>query len=455
MGKKLLLFICILCSSILYFTAPVEYSAVFSMICFVVFVLSSVIVILNNCKQTLIKFEFFFLISFFLSNISYSVFLYVTDPSFGLFSLGFNESYLNKGLALATTGICCFNYGVFEDRPLFFSKTMLKSVSFNEPHFLLYILYIIFIPQLINIIQSGQYSTSFENSYANTMLMYVLYFSMFVFFYKNRKLSNLSSFIRSLFSITPILIVIYVALFLIIGSRTIPLRVILGMLFFYGLFIATPKKLTILAMFAGGAVFFAVLGAIRGGGEFSASSVGSIFDFGKELIMTNRSEYVLMEYADTHGYTYGKTMILSILCVIPFAMSLFLYITGLREGDVNSANLVTDLYYDNAKYVEGHIGLGTNIIGDIYVCFGFVGVIVLMFLMGRLIRVLYKRICEGDIVSTILYVTMFMDAIYWTRSCYLTPLRTMAWTYLVYWLYNRNNASLFKKVNTTLSLHNA
>ena len=451
MRKDLILIACIVFSGFLYFNAPIGYSAEYSTICFIIFLLSSIIVLKNNCKQTIIKFEFFFLIAYFFANISYAVFMYPISPYFGLFFLEFNEDYISKGLALSLVGICCFNYGIFERKPIYVNKAFFPNLKLHTPKVLFILLYVLFIPQLVRILLSGQYDTSFESSYANTMLMYVLYCSLFILFYNSRYLNSTREFIsRRSFNTTALLIGVYVILFLLIGSRTIPLRVILGAIFLFSVFIKIPKRSLIFLLVGMGAVLMTVLGQVRGeGGEFNVSSVTNVLDFGKDLIMTNRSVYVLMEYADINGYTLGRTMIMSVLCVIPFAMSIFLYLTGLKVGDINSANLITDLYYDNTPNTQGHIGLGTNIIGDIYVAFGFIGVVILMYFMGYFIRRLYEKTSRGDIIAILLYTTIIMDAIYWPRSLYLTPLRTMAWTLLFFWLYNSKNPQLFHKKTGT------
>lgn len=425
--------------------APMEYSVKFSMFCFVVFLLSSYTLLKNNCKQTFVKFEFFFLVAYFFANISYAVFTYPIRPYFGLFYLEFNENYICKGLALSLVGICAFNIGIFEKIPQYINKEKFPSLQLKSPQLLFYLLFAGFLPMLLSIFLSGEYSTSFEGSYYNTILMYVIYCILVVFFYQNRNASTIKQLVPKYISIIPILISLYVLLFLLIGSRTIPMRIILSCLFLFAVFIKIPSKIIILSSLVVGAVCFTILGAVRGGGDFYLDSILNILSFGDELTMTNRSVYVLMEYADIHGFNWGKTMLFPVICIIPFAMSFILYITGMHDYDFNTASMITNLYYSNTPNTEGHIGLGTNIIGDIYVSFGLVGVILLMYYMGRVIRYFYSNICQkGDIVSVLLYATIIMDAIYWPRSVYLTPVRTMAWTYLFFWLYNKKYSKIIK-----------
>ena len=112
------------------------------------------------------------------------------------------------------------------------------------------------------------------------------------------------------------------------------------------------------------------MGIVRGGGDIQNASneeIPAVVLVGKDFFINNRSLYVLMEYTDIHGLSFGKTSALDFAAIIPFGQSVLLNLTGLRVGDMNSASLVTDLYYDFSN--EEMIGLGTNLIGDIYLSF--------------------------------------------------------------------------------------
>jgi len=427
-------------SLLLYFLAPREYSLMFSLVCFGNFAISSFAILKNNCKYTIIKFELFFIIAYFFSNIIYSTYYFINNPFFGLFYLDFNQDYINKGLALSVVGICFFNLGNFEKYPHCYRKENIPNLILKSPKPLLIPLFLLFLPELYATYSLEVYSTAHETSAINTILMYVLYCSLFIEVYNSKKNNTLYSFVLRNGNLVWVLTIIYIALLLMIGSRTIPLRVILFVFFLYSVFINKPSNKIVLLFFLFGAVVMTAIGIIREGYSFDISAASSVLDFGKDLTINNRSLYVLMEYADKNGYTFGRTMILSVLCIVPYAMSSFLAITGLKVGDVNSANLVTDLYYNSVSNVDNHIGLGTNIIGDIYVSFGLLGVIICMYFMGMYLRILYSKICNGNIVAILIYATIFLDVIYWPRSVFLTPLRTVAWTYLFFYLYNKKMA---------------
>ena len=112
---------------------------------------------------------------------------------------------------------------------------------------------------------------------------------------------------------------------------------------------------------------------------------------------------------------------------------MLLNITGMKIQMFDSSNFVTWLFYGDQKF---EIGFGTNLIGDIYLAFGVIGVIFLMFLYGRILRNLYRSSIYGSGVATLVYGLMFMEVIFLTRAGLLTSLRPIAWTLLYYYLFN-------------------
>lgn len=444
MGKRILLFILALASLVFYFMAPTSYELSYTIECTIVFVLSSIVLISNNCKKSAIKFELFFLIAFFFSNYVYSIIYYPVNPYISHFSLSFNENYISKGLGLSTVAACCFNFGICERDPLSLSKELIWPDRYKSPKAVTLILMLLFLPSLYGIFRTGEYSTEFEHSLVNAILVYFLYFSIFYVFYYAKNYSTLSSlWKKQRTDYFTYILLLYVILFLLIGSRTIPLRVVLLMVFLYTVYIKPIGPLKVIALFIVGALVMTYVGMVREGGEFNTSSLTSVFDLGMDLTINNRSLYVLMEYADTNGYTYGRTLLMSILSVIPFAQSIFLSVTGWRTSDISSANLVTDLYYDYTN--EKSIGLGTNVVGDIYVSFGLIGVIIMMYLLGHILVILYKKSSQGNNFAILLYGLIFMDAIYYPRSTIFTSLRPLAWVFVIYMIFRVSRASSVKK----------
>lgn len=123
-------------------------------------------------------------------------------------------------------------------------------------------------------------------------------------------------------------------------------------------------------------------------------------------------------------------MLSNILSVFPFLQSIYLSLTGSTVSDISSGNLVTDLFFSENPNMKS-FGLGTNLIGDIYVSFGVIGVAVLMFSLGFLLKKLYRLSCEGNHNSLLIYALLFMDVIYLPRSSFFTSLRSVTWVLFI------------------------
>ena len=130
-----ILIICLLVFSIiLYYESPEVYDYSFCLMCFIVFVITTTILLANNTHQykTMILFETLFSISFFFTNYVYPLFLYQYSPYFSLFKYNFNENIISKATALATIGFCSYAYFQYETKGNIYQKDFNKSAySFN------------------------------------------------------------------------------------------------------------------------------------------------------------------------------------------------------------------------------------------------------------------------------------------------------------------------------------
>lgn len=89
-----------------------------------------------------------------------------------------------------------------------------------------------------------------------------------------------------------------------------------------------------------------------------------------DLMNPNTTTYLSCEIVNNFGITYGKSMLGSILGIIPFGQSFIEIIFGMTPEITNSANIFTN--YLGVKVA----GTGTNFISDSYLSFGIIGVLI-------------------------------------------------------------------------------
>lgn len=433
--NRLLLFVGLLWAIYLYMVAPESYSINSCYSCFVIFLVSFIVLYKKRCRYNLICFEFVFSMVFFFTNYAYPLFCYPIIPNFSLFMLEFPEEYITSGCALATVGYVAFCLGCLKykiddvvlDKNDFFRN--FRAHSCYSP--ITKLLTLLLIVSLIPILLSGVYDGNWgEGAIYKVLADILIFYIIFV------ELTNGQS-LKRVFSknfVLVILVLCYVLEITMIGNRGFLLRILLLSAVLFTNFYKKIKPIYLIACMMGGMFLLFFVGKVRGGGEFSGfldNDLPPILQMGQDLIINNRSLYVLMEYHDKYGINFGQTWLMNILSIIPFAQSIFLKITGLKELDINSAALVTDLYFRENN--EDVFGLGTNLIGDIYICSGLVGVIFFMYLLGAFLSKIFMRAQRGDMLYMFIYAMMFMDSIILTRASYLTSVRSIMWGLALYY----------------------
>lgn len=432
-------FVLLVVSLVLYYSAPKAYSLQFCIYCAVIFAISSFFLMRFSYRQSgsFINFDILFSIPFFYTNFVYSLFLYPLNPHFSLFRLEFNEEYICRGAALAAVAYCCYAFGRSIAKKVKkirgFNVNAVKYKNLSSIYYLVAFIFIVafLLPNLGKTYDEGSASYGIGN-YVLAIVMTLTYYKLSVNLYSQTK-NSLIGIYRSdrrfyLF------FAIILALFALEGARTFLMRFSLVALFVYDLKIKRIKGKEALLLLVVGFILMAVIGLTRNGSQSSSEVVSGnpVIDAGFDLIINNRSLYVLMEYGDVHGYTYGQTLLMNIFSVVPFLQSIVYSLTSLSTWNTNSAYLVTDLYYSNSN--EDIIGLGTNLVGDVYVMFGLVGLVIIMILFGRFISSLVEKVKSGDFVSLLVLAIMICNSVYYVRTSLLTPIRDIVWLLIVYYL---------------------
>lgn len=150
-----------------------------------------------------------------------------------------------------------------------------------------------------------------------------------------------------------------------------------------------------------------------------------------DLTIPARTTYSALDYSEENGYTYGKSMSMGVIGVIPFIPSL----VSDNEGLTPSAELLTDYTFDVYKTPKQfQIGLGTTIIGDIFLSFGLIGVVLLMFLLGYLVNRYTVRSLSLNYYSMVILGGLLANAIFLVRASYTHPVRYILWALFIAYL---------------------
>lgn len=443
--KRLSSLILLFISLILYYFAPDYYSFEYCLWVHNLFLTSAAFVILSDIQNEKVGFNLLFSISFFFTNFVYPVYIYPVDPHYSLFSFSFNERVISKCTALAQVAYAAYACGYLwrnhmeqslEHLDISFSVSS-KQIRVITIFVLIYFLLFIFsggLDYFEDRYVRGEMSSNMAAQYL--MLFFptiIIFFSSLIFLCKKRKQRT---YIYGLLTIIALIL-------LSSGTRTFPLLIFSSLLIIYCIRNKVSLSFVVPCIIMG-ILLMSFIGEVRNEGILTSSQFNNeSSEFGflehfSDLFINNRNLYVFYDFVDDNSYTYGLTMISGLLSPIPFAQTLFEELTEIPYYLLGSAGLSTFLTLGDPP----EFGLGTNIVGDVYLAFGFVGILICFFTLGRLIIYARRRALNGSFIYMIVYLSLAADAIYMCRAAYLDALRMIVWALVLTYLIFVNNKQI-------------
>ncbi len=423
-------------SLVLYYNVPENYSFNFCLLINLSFVIQNILYFVVT-KRTLISFEFFFAFAFYFINFIYPVAYFPTNPTFSVFDYTFNYMVINKATALAFVAYTCYMAGLTfvkrENEELKISLEMFSSSFFKSLLIVFLTLAVSYIISVGSAFFSGYDWYVDEENFSPAVAfinMSASLFAMFIFFEKTKG--------KRLFYL--VIMAFFISIYLLSGSRNLPLTLLIILLLAYHEVIRKIPSQFFLIMLAVGIVIFYFISTIRTDNVLEGISIeqfianvsdSSVFDFATDLIVNNRNLYVLVDFADSYGYTYGLTMLSSVLMLVPYAGTFVSERFGIPLDFMYVAGFNTYLEFGFGSTY----GLGGNIVADIYLSFGFVGVLIAFPLLGFFVSKVVSKY-RHSVVYFIIYFTLVGSSVFMNRESFLLPLRPILYTLLMFWILN-------------------
>lgn len=440
-----LLFTALFIEALLLFVyAPRYYHYGFNLFCMLQYLVSSFLFLKAKKKQNYFDFDMIFMFTFFFVMFFYPVFMFQSDPTrYFAFQYEFNENVISRATALSLLGIQSYFLGSlsFKEKANFI---ILKSKLYN------YItgLSIISAISLLLFVFSGGYAAlkgtySGDTVQASGLGSYfwafspIFLFCALVFQFHNLYVINKVSFqVQLINKVLVIYTLIFVGLILLVGSRTFPLQIILICSALFTMFYKPISFVRFIPLVVLGVLVMFAVNIIRGGGEISG-----LADVVMDLIINNRNTYIAVDYVDVNGVTFGLSMLSVMLAPFPFMQTIIFSIFNINRWDASSSLVITKISLGG----ESELGLGTNIIADLYMSFGMLGVVFFMFLLGRYIaKVLY--LAKRNIYALTVYSIMISYSVFLVRAEFFFFSRYLLWGVFVVFCIEIINE--YKKINS-------
>jgi len=408
-----------------------------------IMIVSNVIYFKTKKKLNYLDFDTIFISIYCLVGFS-TTFFYNNDNLYKALFLGFpvSDSYVNRGNLLFLVGLQSYMLGSLSI-PNFIkkvNKNTNKIINTTFVSIFLLLLIILFITSGGISFYRTVYTRGVEAAEAG-IVMYVLLLIvctgivMIATELYNKKI--LPSYRISKISLLSVFLLVLLLLWA--GNRTAASMLVLPFLCIFGMYFHNVRFKQFILF-----IFFSILAMwvvqnTRSNTRINFSEpVLLILD----LTIPARQTYTVIEYVELNGYTYGKSMSLGVIGLVPFLAS------TVTRGDIKefgSGETLTEYTHNkNNTPQKNRIGLGTTIIADLYLAFGLLGVILFMFLLGYFISKLLLSSAGLHYYFLVALTAMLANCVFMVRASYTHPVRYMVWALILAYI-NKLFINSFKK----------
>lgn len=438
MGRIIGVIILVISFFVLAF-APNNYDIQYVNVCSFLYGAFVFLYLLIKKKENYLDFDCLFFVSYFFVTLYYPTFMYPSDPyRYIFFQLPFEKGTMSFSSGLALSGISAYIMGgLMVTKEIKNSKIEVKKSPKKIKTTWIFVTALVLV---VLFIATGGYTKLF-NEYVGggaedisesggVSSYFFAFFPAFLFAgiiaeFHNLKIENpqkvkLASVSKLGISITAIVFF----MFILVGSRTIPIQLVLLIMGLYTILYRPFGLFKFLGSIALGFITLAFVGFLR-----AVNSEGNEFhleDAAMDLIVNNRNSFLAIERVERFGFNLGESMLSPLLAPLPFAQSFVIALFDLDEDNMRSALVFTK---DTFGYV-GNWGLGTNVLADVYISFGIFGVIVLFFAFGYFVNRSLKKV-QDSTAYLILYGILISYAVYISRAEYFFFVRYFVWSYLI------------------------
>jgi len=433
-------------SVVMYLFRPMEVSMPFNYVCFTLFLLSTILYFSLKKKTNFFDFDSIFILLLAVIGFAYSVFIYDESEPFNIaFSLSFDIKFIPTGTILFVIGFQSYFWGsiaVSERKLIEKALDTKKMEPVNNTA-----LSIIVILLSIGFLLAGgvQYYRSiyyFKNTETASGMVLQMMSLLHAFSITAIATEFYNKLIDKKHLISPVLVLaisIVILLMLYAGNRTLASQLALPIIGLYALYFKDIGKFQFLLFIFVGTILMWLIQSTRVGLEVEAAQKGS--EIISDLTIPTRSTYSSMEYVEQFGHTWGQNLLGGLIAAVPSLERFLVIFTGLNSRSLWSAEFLTDYTLGPDPYV----GLGTNLIADLFLSFDIFGVIILLFLLGYFVNWSQYNARLKNYYSLVVYASLMSYSAFLARSSYTHPFRLILWSFIIALINKSISQKLFTK----------
>ncbi len=415
-------------SLILYITSQQQYNLSLCIVCGVMFVLNVIYYYSAKKRKNYFDFDTIFSLTYFITFFIYPIFIFPLDPTrFSIFALGFNGNYINKATCLALVGYTFYLLGrslVYNNVP---HESENRTISYTKDKFTLsFILYLLAIIVFIALGGLDRLSSLYDGrtvaentssgiaNYVSVCIIPLMSIALITQCYHLLKINKRFSF-KKFNKYLFLTLLLFSVLLLSTGSRSMALTTGIALLWIFSYYYYPLSLIKVVLLILVGCLALSIIGILRIG--LSVEIFGFI-DLFQDLIINNRNTFLALEIVERDGITFGVSMLGYLLRAIPLLSGFIHNLFNLSLKETASSYIFTyETFGDEMTY-----GVGSNIIADLFLAFGIVGVIIGMVALGAFISYIENGAARRHIYSTLTYIIMMSQSVFIVRADYFWPI---------------------------------
>jgi oligosaccharide repeat unit polymerase len=417
-------------SLILYLFRPIGVvDLYYNYVCFGLAMLSTYFYFKFKSKKNYFDFDTILIFILLIIGFFYPTFLYdEKSPFIFFYELEFNIQYINTGTCLFLIGLQSYFIGSLQNfkKNNDFISNKTRIINTNFLLILLIILTFLFIffggLDYFRAMYNENYNGSISSLAMQSMVL-LHCISIVVIateFYnkmidQNYKISKILVF--TVFGL--------VFMMLKVGNRTFASQLALPIIILWAKFYKNLNFVKVLFIFIVSIFSMFIVQINRSGRDiFSSFELAKVLS---DLTIVSRATYSSLEYVSLYGFTYGKSMLVGIIGIIPSLESIIIDNSSFTRNDFGSAEVLTTFTLGTDR----NVGLGTNLIADIYLSFGLIGLIFLMFFLGNFISKKDFEAQNLNYFSLVSLTVLLSYTVFIARSSYTIPIKLLVWCYFI------------------------
>lgn len=438
--RELILLISI-AAVVLYFICPEKYDMILCIVAAVLYAAVFILYIIEVRMRNFFCFSFIFSIVWFFVYYLYPTVVYPINKNYYfMFAFNFNENIMTKATYLSLIGYCAFIGGLLTGHVHSIHKRKNYEIVIKSnlvPTIVVGLFCVIDFIQFVVLNMGIYYGEGNSDPTATDLYSYISLLKTAAiitaiaieFHILMRKNNGQRWYLRN--PILWLLVVVDAAILLYSGYRGEVLSVCLTILAGVTLYSDRISFFKITGLMVVGFILLNFVLQWRNGQSLSQISMSiDILSVSSDLVINNYTLYKGYDYVQSSGLL-PFTLIGSLLSAIPFLQGIIISIFDISLFQTSSARFFSYLTMGE----QTSFGVGTNIIAGLYLGLGFVGVILMMFVLGRFVKKYSEDAPKKSLYGLLMHFMIMMQAVYWVRGDYFFPVNKIVYSLLFMWLY--------------------